>query len=399
MRTQEVITAEAQYLVHTYTRPPFVLERGNGMHLFDTEGNRYLDFVSGIGVNVLGYGDYEVLEVLGEQARRLIHTSNLFYTEPQVVLAKMLVERSFADRVFFCNSGAEAVEAALKFARRWGHERFSSPKTRVLAMHNSFHGRTYGALSVTGQSKYHRGFEPLLPGVDFAQFNDLDSVEKSLTPQTCAVIVEPPQAEGGVIPAQREFLQGLRELCDERGMLLIFDEVQFGLARSGELFTYQHYGVEPDIVTLAKPLGGGLPLGAVLVREEVAQYIGPGDHASTFGGGPLACSVGIKVLEKLSDLQFLRKVRENGEYLHSRLMRLQARRSEVKEVRGIGLIAGVDTEFEAKALVEEFRKRGVLVCTAGSNTLRFIPPLIVEQRHIDEAVDVFHEVLEQGVQA
>jgi len=395
MRTREVIEAEAKYLVHTYSRPPFVLERGNGMHLFDTEGNRYLDFVSGIAVNALGYGDYEILETISGQARNLIHTSNLFYTEPQVVLAKMLVERSFADRVFFCNSGAEAVEAALKFARRWGHENFSSPKVRILAMHNSFHGRTYGALSVTGQNKYHKGFEPLLPGVDFAHFNDLDSVKKVLTPQTCAVIVEPLQAEGGVIPAEEEFLRGLRELCDERGMLLIFDEVQFGLARSGELFAYQHYGVEPDILTLAKPLGGGLPLGAVLVREEVAQYIGPGDHASTFGGGPLVCSVGIKVLGKLSDPKFLMRVRENGDYLHDRLRRLQARRSEVKEVRGIGLIAGVDTEFEAKALVEEFRKRGVLVCTAGSNTLRFLPPLIVERRHIDEVVDVFHEILEQ----
>jgi predicted acetylornithine/succinylornithine family transaminase len=398
MKTDEVIALEKQVILQTFTRPPFVLERGNGVHLFDTEGNRYLDFVSGIAVNAFGYGDYDILETLRKQASRLIHCSNLYYTEPQVELAKLLVAHSFADKAFFCNSGTEAIEGVIKFARRWGHERFDRPKTRIITMVGSFHGRTYGALSATGQPKFQRGFEPMVPGFATAPFNNLKAVREAVTEDTCAILVEPLQGESGVKPADQAFLEGLRSLCDERKMLLIFDEIQFGLARSGALFAYQHFGVEPDLMTLAKPLAGGLPVGAVLLRDEVAQYLGPGDHGTTFGGGPLVCSVACKVFEKMRDPKLLEQIKERGAYLHASLGRLKKRRPQIKEVRGFGLIAGVVTEYEPKVLVEAFRKRNVLVCTSGKDAVRFLPPLIIEKQHVDEVVDVFDEILEQGVE-
>ncbi|MCD6333773.1 MAG: aspartate aminotransferase family protein [Candidatus Latescibacterota bacterium] len=398
MKTDEVIALEKQVILQTYTRPPFVLERGNGVHLFDTEGNRYLDFVSGIAVNAFGYGDYDILETLKSQASRLIHCSNLYYTEPQVELAKLLVAHSFADKAFFCNSGTEAIEGVIKFARRWGHERFDHPKTRIITMTGSFHGRTYGALSATAQPKFHRGFEPLVPGFVTVPFNDLKAVQEAVTADTCAILVEPLQGEGGVNSADQAFLEGLRSLCDEREMLLIFDEIQFGLARSGALFAYQHFGVEPNLMTLAKPLAAGLPVGAVLLRDEVARYIEPGDHGTTFGGGPLVCSVACTVFRKLMDPELLNRVKELGAYLHASLGRLKGRRSQIKEVRGFGLIAGVVTEYEPKVLVEAFRKRNVLVCTSGKDAVRFLPPLIIEKQHVDEMVDVFDEILEQGVE-
>lgn len=398
MKTDEVIALEKQVILQTYTRPAFVLERGNGVHLFDTEGNRYLDFVSGIAVNAFGYGDYDILETLKSQASRLIHCSNLYFTEPQVELARLLVAHSFADKAFFCNSGTEAIEGVIKFARRWGHERFDQPKTRIITMTGSFHGRTYGALSATGQPKFQRGFEPMVPGFATAPFNDLEAVRETVTEDTCAILVEPLQGESGVNPADQAFLEGLRSLCDERKMLLIFDEIQFGLARSGALFAYQHFGVEPDLMTLAKPLAGGLPVGAVLLRDEVAQHLVPGDHGTTFGGGPLVCSVACKVFEKMMDPKLLEQIKERGAYLHAALNRLKNRRPQIKEVRGFGLIAGVVTEYEPKVLVEAFRKRNVLVCTSGKDAVRFLPPLIIEKQHVDEVVDVFDEILEQGVE-
>ena len=398
MKTQDVIEQEKTYILHTFDRPPFVLERGNGVHLFDLEGNRYLDFVSGIAVNAFGYGDYDIVETIKGQASTLIHCSNLYYSQPQVQLAKLLVEQSFPDKAFFCNSGTEAIEAAIKFARRWGHETFSTPKTQILTMTGAFHGRTYGAVSATPQPKYHRGFGPLLPGFATVPFNDLEAVQGAVTDETCAIFVEPLQGEGGVNPATPEFLMGLRQICDERRILLVFDEIQFGIARSGALFAYQHFGVEPDIMTLAKPLGGGLPIGAALLRDEVAQHMGPGDHGTTFGGGPLVCAVAVKVFQKLMEPEFLTRVKERGEYLHARLNRLKQRRPQIKEIRGCGLIAGVVTEHDAKAMVRAFQRRNVLVCTSGAQVVRFLPPLIVENSHIDRVVDVLDEILEQGVE-
>ncbi|HID95574.1 MAG TPA: aspartate aminotransferase family protein [Candidatus Latescibacteria bacterium] len=418
MLSKEIIDDEKKYILQVFPRPPFVLERGNGINLFDMEGNRYLDFTSGLSVNAFGYGAFDIIETVKHQAAQLIHCSNLFYSIPQVQLARLLVENSFADKVFLCNSGAEAIEAAIKFARRWGNmdqgamsdpspsgaavdkgER-EPPTTRyeIITMRNSFHGRTYGALSATGQPKLQRDFGPMLPGFITAEFNNLDSVRKAIGSETCAVLVEPLQGEGGVIPASREFLHGLRCLCDENNLLLIFDEVQFGLVRSGSVFAYQHFDVEPDIMTLAKPLGGGLPIGAVLMRERVAQYLGPGDHGTTFGGGPLVCAVAIKVMQKLLNPELLQQVRARGEYLHRRLNQLKQRHPQIKEVRGFGLIAGVVTDYPAKAVAEEFRKRGVLVCTSGERVVRLLPPLIVQESHIDEVVDIFDEILRQGVE-
>jgi acetylornithine/N-succinyldiaminopimelate aminotransferase len=397
MRTAEVIAAEKQYVLQSYTRPDLVIERGNGCYLFDTDGNRYLDFVSGLAVNALGYGDYEVLKAIEQQACQLMHVSNLYHTVPSVQLARRLAECSFADRTFFCNSGTEAWEASLKFCRKWGAAQGGRPKYRFIAMHNSFHGRTYGSLSTTGQPKYHQGFGPLLPGVDFVDFNDLAAVARAVTDETCAVLVEPLQAEGGIHAATAQFLRGLRRLCDERGMLLVFDEIQVGMGRTGWLWAHQYYQVEPDIMAVAKALGGGLPLGVSLLREPVAQAIRPGDHASTFGANPVACAVGQVVLGKITAPGFLEGVREKGEHLAARLRKLQERWPEqLTQVRGRGFIAGVVTTRPAADYVAAFRQRHILVAVAGPNVVRFLPPLIAERDRLDEVVDVFDEILRQG---
>jgi len=397
MKTEDVVKDEGQYILQTYGRPEFVLERGNGVYLFDTDGNRYLDFVSGLAVNALGYGDYDVLKAIEEQAGKLMHVSNLYHTIPSVKLAKMLVESSFADRVFFCNSGTESWEATLKFCRKWGNTTHDKPKNRLIAFNDSFHGRTYGSISTTGQPKYHQGFEPLLPGIDFADFNDLTSVEKLVTDETCAILVEPLQAEGGIHAAELEFLQGLRALCDEREMLLVFDEIQVGCGRLGSLWAHQQYGVEPDIMTLAKALGGGLPIGVALLRQKVADAIAAGDHAATFGANPVACAAAVTVFGKLLEDGFIDSVREKGEYLIGRLEKLQERWPEhITGVRGKGLIAGAVTVRPAADYLAAFRERDILVATAGADVVRFLPPLIVEKDRIDEVVDVFDEILRQG---
>ena len=396
MKTEDVVKDEGQYILQTYGRPEFVLERGNGVYLFDTDGNRYLDFVSGLAVNALGYGDYDVLKAIEEQAGKLMHVSNLYHTIPSVKLAKMLVESSFADRVFFCNSGTESWEATLKFCRKWGNTTHDKPKNRLIAFNDSFHGRTYGSISTTGQPKYHQGFEPLLPGIDFADFNDLTSVEKLVTDETCAILVEPLQAEGGIHAAEPEFLQGLRALCDEREMLLVFDEIQVGCGRLGSLWAHQQYGVEPDIMTLAKALGGGLPIGVALLRQKVADAIAAGDHAATFGANPVACAAAVTDFGKLLEDGFIDSVREKGEYLIGRLEKLQERWPEhITGVRGKGLIAGAVTVRPAADYLAAFRERDILVATAGADVVRFLPPLIVEKDRIDEVVNVFDEILRQ----
>lgn len=397
MRTQDIIALENQYILQTYARPDFVLERGNGVYLFDTDGNRYLDFVSGLAVNAFGYGDYDITKAIEGQAAKLMHCSNLYHTIPSARLAKRLVESSFADRVFFCNSGTEAWEASLKFCRKWGNGQ-AQPKNRFLAMNDSFHGRTYGSISTTGQPKYHEGFEPLLPGVDFADFNDLDSVEAALTDQTCAILVEPLQAEGGIHLATQEFLEGLRRLCDERGMLLVFDEIQVGMGRTGSLWAYQQYGVEPDIMTLAKALGGGLPIGVALLRQHVADAIKPGDHAATFGANPVACAAALKVFAKLTADDFIDQVKAKGEYLRQRLEKLMQRwPQEITEIRGRGLIAGAVTTRPAAEYLTAFRQRDILVAPAGAHVVRFLPPLMVDRERIDEVMDVFDEILRQDL--
>ncbi len=396
MDTKAIIDLEQNYILQTYGRPDFVLERGDGVHLFDTDGNQYLDFVSGLSVNALGYNNPIIGDAMAAQAKKLIHVSNLYHTIPAPRLAKMLCERSFADRVFFCNSGTESWEAALKFARKWGYRNFEDrAKHKFIAMNNSFHGRTMGSVSTTGQPKYHKGFGPLLPGISFAEFNDLESVERLVDAETVAVLLEPLQAEGGIHTAEPEFLEGLRQLCDEMKMLLVFDEIQSGLCRTGALFCYEHHGVSPDIMTLAKPLAGGLPIGATLMSQAVADAVEASDHAATFGGHPVSCAVGIEVFKQLSDPGFIAAVRAKGDHLNSRLNALEKRYPDkINEVRGRGLIAGaVLADTPAADVMGAFREKGILVCVAGPDVVRFLPPLVIEQADIDRVMDAFDEIL------
>ncbi|HQI75664.1 MAG TPA: acetylornithine/succinylornithine family transaminase, partial [Candidatus Latescibacteria bacterium] len=320
--SREVIRRSKEFLLQNYARADVVFERGEGVYLFDAEGERYLDCVSGLAVNALGYGDADVLEALREQSRKLIHVSNLYYTIPAASLAEELVRHSSADRVFFCNSGTEANEACIKFARRWARTHYGENKTGLVAAFSSFHGRTMGSISLTGQEKYQAPFEPLVPGIRFARFNDIDHTVEQIDDSTAAVFLEPVQAEGGVHPATQEYLKAVRSACDRHNALLVFDEVQVGLGRTGRLFCHEHYGVEPDMLTLAKPLAGGLPIGAALLKQHVADAIQPGDHAATFGGGPLICAVALVVFRKIADPQFLEKVRNNAALFGGRLRAL-----------------------------------------------------------------------------
>jgi predicted acetylornithine/succinylornithine family transaminase len=390
MDTHEVVAAEEKYLVPTYRRPEVVFTHGEGAYLYDAEGRRYLDFAAGIAVNALGHADAEWLGVVRDQAGRLTHISNLYHSAPHVELARRLVESSFADKVFFCNSGSEANETALKFARKYarvshrGSEQGEFKKTKIVAFSASFHGRTMGALSTTYKSMYRDPFGPLVPGVTFAAFNDLDSARASIDEETCAVIIEPVQGEGGVNPARPECLAGVRELCDRNQALLIFDEVQCGLGRSGNLWAHQAYGVTPDLMTLAKPLAGGLPIGAALVTEEVAGAISVGDHGSTFAGGPLVCRAAQVVFDRVNRPEFLSAVRENGAYLMNLLQDLPS--DKISAVRGVGLLVGLEMTRPVAPLVDEARANGLLIINAGETVIRICPPLVVSREQIETAV-------------
>jgi len=384
MDTQSIIELEQRYIVQTYRRPPFVLERGEGVYLYDMEGHRYLDFVAGIAVNALGYGDPEMLAAIQAQAAKLIHVSNLYHTIPHVELARRLVEHSFADRVFFCNSGTEANEAAIKFARKWTRSQFGEGKAKLVAFSGAFHGRTMGSLALTPRDKYQKPFAPLMPQVTTATFNDLASAEAAIDDATCAVFVEPLQGEGGVNPATHEFLRGLRELCDAHNALLVVDEVQCGLGRTGTLWAHEPAGIMPDIMTLAKPLGGGLPIGATLVTEDVAQVMVPGDHGSTFAANSLVTALACVVFDRISDPAFLAGVREKGRYLRRRLQALQDEGLPISQIRGQGLIWGLETSLDASKVVAAGYEEGILVAVAGEHVVRLVPPLVIERQHIDE---------------
>ncbi len=394
MQREEVIRDEARYMVQTYRRPEMVLERGEGMFLFDTDGRRYLDFTSGIAVASLGHSDPEWAAAVAEQAGKLTHVSNLYYTEPQVGLARRLVEYSFADRVFLCNSGAEANEGALKFARKWARSQDDGhgDKSEIVAFNGSFHGRTMGAVSVTYKSQYRDPFAPLVPGVSFGPYNDAETARSLITDRTCAVIVEPVQGEGGVRPATAEFLIALREACDAHNALLIFDEVQCGLGRSGTLWGYEAYGVTPDMMTLAKPLANGLPIGAILVTERVAAVLQPGDHGSTFAGGPLVCRAAEVVFDRIAQPAFLQQVAENGERLRGMLSDLAS--PHIVDVRGTGLLVGVELDTAVAPVIAAARERGLLIINAGENVIRLAPPLIVQADQIDTAVGIISQSLQ-----
>ncbi len=396
MDAEEVMSGEARYIVPTYRRPEVVFSYGRGTYLYDDQGKAYLDFTAGIAVTALGHSDEIWARAVADQARQLAHVSNLYHTEAHVDLARRLVEHSFADRVFFCNSGAEANEAALKFARKHAraHQQGTAPfeKSRIVAFTSGFHGRSMGALSVTYKSAYREPFAPLVPGITFAEYNDLDSAAGAIDQNTCAVIVEPVQGEGGVRPAKPEFLVGLRELCDTYQALLIFDEVQCGLGRTGHLWAHEAYDVTPDVMTLAKPLAGGLPIGATLVTEDVAAVMEVGDHGSTFAAGPLVCRAAQVVFDRVSRPEFLASVSQNGAFLRSQLLALES--PGLVEVRGAGLLLGLEFSTPVAGLITAARERGLLVISAGENVLRLCPPLIISQEQIVAGVAILGQCLE-----
>jgi acetylornithine/N-succinyldiaminopimelate aminotransferase len=387
--------ADQDYILQTYLKPDFVIERGEGVHLIDSDGRRYLDFVSGIAVNALGYGDPEVTAAIAEQAAKLIHVSNLYLTAPSGELARMMIESSPAfDKVFFGNSGAEVIEGAIKFARRYARDRFGEGKATIVAFDGSFHGRTMGAVAVTAREKYREPFMPVMPGVRFAAYNDIASLEAAMGDDVCAVLLEPVQGEGGLRVAEQSFLRAARDLCDRYNALLIFDEIQCGMGRTGTLWAHEPSGVSPDMMTVAKPLAGGLPIGAVLLRQAVADTIHVGDHGTTFGGNPLATAVGGVVFRRISDPAFLAHVNEVSSYLDESLQDLAADKPGViLELRGRGLMRGLRLAGSASAAREAAQNQGLLVVTAGEDVMRLLPPLIIEPRHVDEAVGVLRQVL------
>ncbi|MCH7614158.1 MAG: acetylornithine transaminase [Nitrospinae bacterium] len=393
MLTEELERYSSQYLMQTYARIPISIVRGQGCKVYDAEGREYLDFVAGIGVNALGHGHPDLVTAIEKQARHLIHTSNLYYSEPQVQLAQLLVKLSFGQKVFFCNSGAEANEAAIKLARKYSTDTFGPERFEIITMHNSFHGRTLATLTATGQTKVHQGFAPLLAGFSYATLNDIQSVKSQITDQTAAVMVEPIQGEGGVVVADQTFMHALRTLCTERQILLMFDEIQTGIGRTGTMFAYEQYGIQPDVMTLAKGLGGGVPIGACIATDNVAQAFGPGSHGSTFGGNPLACAASLAVLRVLLDSQLLEKIRTVGSYLKKGLQELQARIPLIKDIRGVGLLQGIELSVEGKPVVQDCLTRRVLINCTMDRVLRLIPPLIVTQKEIDQLLKVLSDVL------
>lgn len=400
MNFEEIKAAEAKLLLPTYERNPILFVDGAGMYLIDDHGNRYLDLLSGIGVNALGYGHPAVVDTIATQSRRLIHTSNLYYHEGQAELAARLTERSGHDRVFFCNSGTEAWEAAMKLARAHASSKRSSGDvigTRFLALENSFHGRTMGSVSTTHKDKYREPFQPLVPGVDFVRFNDVEHLRSSFSSAVCAILIEPVQGEGGIRPVSQDFFAAARELTQSTGALLIADEIQSGLGRTGKWFAYQHFGIKPDVTTLAKPLAGGLPLGVMLCSEEAARGIHPGLHGTTFGGGPLACSVANAVIDTMERDNLLENVQQVGSYFIHQLHELAARHESVVDVRGMGLMLAVELSSAdlAKLVVARMLERRILINRTSETVLRFLPPYIIGRDHVDIAIAALHEILSE----
>lgn len=392
MNNQQIFKLTEKYVAHTYARYPVALVRGRGAQVWDADGKSYLDFVGGIAVISLGHSHPAVIRAIEQQARKLIHVSNLYHIAPQSELARELCRHSFADKIFFCNSGAEANEAAIKLARRYGGERLGG-KYEVLSTHDSFHGRTLATLTATGQEKVRAGYDPLPPGFRQVPFNDLRAMEEAIDGKTtAAILVEPIQGEGGVNLPDPDYLRGLRELCDERDILLIFDEVQVGMGRTGKLFAYEHSGVEPDIMTLAKALGGGLPLGAMLAREKVARSFVPGAHASTFGGNPLACNVGLAVLKTLLQGGALKNCVKMGKILFDGLQKMKERFPFIREVRGKGLILGMELEQDGSKIVNDCLRAGLLINCTAHRVLRFLPPLTVGERDIETGLAILEKV-------
>ena len=393
MDNYEIMRKGQEYVMNTYGRFPITPVRGKGSYVWDADGKKYLDFLGGIAVCVLGHCDEGLQAALREQAAQLWHVSNLYWIKPQVELAEKLVKLSGLGKAFFCNSGAEANEAAIKLARKYFYRQDQAEKHQIVVFKDSFHGRTLATVAATGQPKYQEGFAPLPKGFVYADFNNLDSVEQLISSKTAAIMLEPIQGEGGIHPARPEFLQGLRRLCDQHDLLLIFDEVQCGIARAGTFLAYQSYGVIPDIVTLAKGLGGGFPIGAMLATDQAATGFAPGDHASTFGGNPLATAVANRVVDTITAPAFADHNEKMGAYLREKLNKIEDIR--IIEIRGMGLMLGVEFDREVKALVQICMDLGLLLIGAGPKVVRFVPPLNIDEAEIDQAAAIFEQALQE----
>ncbi len=381
---------EKKYHIQVYKRFPVVFVRGKGTRLWDIDNREYIDFLAGIGVVNAGHCNDKVVEAIKKQAEELIHISNLFYNIPQIELAKKLVDLSELDKAFFCNSGAEANEGAIKFVRKWAYK--EKKEGYIISMENAFHGRTLGALSATPKPKFQEGFKPLVEGFKYVKFNDIEALKEVIS-KAIAVIIEPIQGEGGVHVANREYLRAVRDLCDDYNVKLIFDEVQCGMGRVGEMFAYKHYKVKPDVITLAKALANGVPIGAILVDEDIAKALDYGDHGTTFGGNPLACSAALATIEVIEDIIKDNKVKKKGEYFKNRLKKLNF--DFIRDIRGLGLMIGLELEFNGSEIVNEMLNRGFIINCTSDKVLRFLPPLIVEKEEIDLMVDNLKEVLER----
>lgn len=391
--TESIQTQAEKYLLQNYGSRNLALVRGQGAHVWDNEGRRYLDLLSGLGVNNLGHCHPKVVAAIQQQAQTLLHVSNLYLIEPQARLAKLLVEHSPADRVFFCNSGTEAVEAAIKLARRYSHEQHGPGRHTIITLQNSFHGRTMGSLSATGQTKYQKGFEPMLERFVNVPINDLEAMKAAVDDTVCAVLLEPVQGEGGIHPCRPDYLRGVRELCDQRRLLLMFDEIQCGLGRSGHLFAADEFGVEPDVITLAKSLAGGVPIGAMLAKEEPANVLSAGTHAATFGGNPLSCAAGVAAFQAILDEKLPERSKAVGGRFKERLLQLQRKHAAIVEVRGMGLMIGAQLAFPAAEAQGYLREHGILAGSAGPDVLRFLPPLIVDENELLAATEVLDKFL------
>jgi acetylornithine/N-succinyldiaminopimelate aminotransferase len=395
--SQSIMELTNEHVMHTYSRLPLALVKGQGARVWDADGKEYLDFLGGLAVNSLGHCHPRVVEAIKKQAENFLHCSNLYYIQPQAELAKWLVDHSAADRVFFCNSGAEANEAAIKLARRWGKANRGPDAGHIISLRNSFHGRTLATITATGQAKYQEGLEPLPAGFSYVTLNDLAELEAEIERQgdkLCAIMLEVIQGEGGVNVADREYVQAVRRLCDERGVLLIIDEVQTGMGRTGRLFGYEHYDIEPDIFTLAKALGGGVPIGAMLAKEQVAEAFSPGTHASTFGGNPLACAAGLAVVQTMEDEGLVERCAKMGEYFMEGLRSLGEKHpSLVQDVRGKGLILGLEISRGARDVAGACLAKGILVNAIGDRVLRFLPPFIITEAEIDQVVAALDGIL------
>ena len=394
MNKQEYIDTAEQELLHTYNRFSLVLDHGEGVYLYDTDGKQYLDFAAGIAVCALGYGNKDYNDALKAQVDKLLHTSNLYYNVPTIEAAKKAVKVSGMDRIFFTNSGTEAIEGAIKAAKKYAFTRDGHAGHEIIAMNHSFHGRSIGALSVTGNAHYQEPFEPLMPGVKFADFNNLESVKAQITDKTCAIIMETVQGEGGIYPAEKEFIEGVRALCDEKDILLILDEIQCGMGRTGEMFAWQNYGVKPDIMTCAKALGCGVPVGAFFMTQKVAdKSLAPGDHGTTYGGNPFVGTAVSTVFDLFEKHKILDNVHEVAPYLEQRLDELVAKYDFLTTRRGMGLMQGLVCTLPVGQVSAKALEQGLIIITAGADVIRMVPPLVIEKKHVDEMIEKLEKAL------